>query len=485
MSLPTTPPPQTLPNAKRGPSKLWLLVIAEGLAALIGFVVLMAWARRLSPTSLSSFELAFAATSWLLVIVRGGFDEIALREAARRPDRLAFWTGQLLGIRLLLAGLASTIGLVFLPILPGPSRVPMTIALATLWLSALQVDLPFRVTGRFGVLASAVLLRTVAWLILGLGLIVEGAAPWRCSLVWAIVESLAPAMLWAWAWRSGWRWRVPIVPRLIVVLGRRALAVGLIRFLRVGGWTIDVLTLGMLGAGGWAGYALARRLTLAWVGLGCLVPSARSPMLARALRDRSAGARSALGRSWSELLGFALPIAIGVAWLADDVMAWAFALDDSRFTSTLRMFAAQGPLILAVVLIQTTWIAARRESEALKLGAIGLGLRAIAVVVAGSGNPTDLLGPLLLVAEAANLAWGLRRLQSEGLLAWDRESTTALLVGSAVLVALLVCTEPMPMHVLVRSALAGSGYLGALALIHPRGLRLGTRLRRTSTRGVA
>ena len=91
-----------------GFSRLSLVIAAEAIAAVLGFFALIHQARSLGPAAFATVEYAAAVVAWLLVLVRGGFDVIVYREAARRPVLIRPLTDLLLGLRLLsaLAGYA-------------------------------------------------------------------------------------------------------------------------------------------------------------------------------------------------------------------------------------------------------------------------------------------------------------------------------------------------------------------------------------------
>src|SRR6476469_5331815 len=87
------------------PKGLAYLFAAEIAGGALGFAVMLHLARRLGPAGFASLEFALAVAAWLLVLVRGGIEQIVWREAARRPALIRPLTDQLLGMKCALAGL--------------------------------------------------------------------------------------------------------------------------------------------------------------------------------------------------------------------------------------------------------------------------------------------------------------------------------------------------------------------------------------------
>ena len=146
----TAAAPTRLP---RWMGSLAVLVAAELFASAVGFGVMLVLARRLGPLGFADYEYAAAVAGWWLVVVRGGFDTIVYREAARRPRLVRPLTDLLIGMRLASAAVALTavLGLAWAS---GSQRGPV-VAMAGLVLipSALAADVGLRASGRFGGLA--------------------------------------------------------------------------------------------------------------------------------------------------------------------------------------------------------------------------------------------------------------------------------------------------------------------------------------------
>ncbi|HEV3121266.1 MAG TPA: oligosaccharide flippase family protein, partial [Isosphaeraceae bacterium] len=132
----------------------WLLA-SELLASVLGFAVIVRWARVLGPAGFSHVEYASAVAAWLLVLVRGGIEVIVYREAARRPRLIHRLTELLLGLRVACAVAGYFIALV-VALLVSPERGAVVLLGALVLVpSALVTDVLPRATGKLRWLAFA------------------------------------------------------------------------------------------------------------------------------------------------------------------------------------------------------------------------------------------------------------------------------------------------------------------------------------------
>ena len=172
------------------------LFASELVASVVGFGVTVRLARRLGPSGFADFEYAAAVAAWWLVVVRGGFDAIVAREAARRPRLVGPLTDVLLGLRLGAAAVAMAAVRRDRLASGGPrGRVVVTFGLMLIP-SALAADVGMRASGRFVGLAIAQVARALG-LLVGVAMLVSGRAirpsrrrawssrrsarPWSCS----------------------------------------------------------------------------------------------------------------------------------------------------------------------------------------------------------------------------------------------------------------------------------------------------------------
>ncbi len=151
------------------------LFASELFASAVGFGVMVTMARRLGRSGFADYEYASAVAAWWLVVVRGGFDSIVYREAARRPKLVRPLASLLIGLRLASALVALVAVLGFAWASGGDRGRVVMVAGLVLIPSALASDVGLRASGRFGALAIAQAVRAVGlavgvlWLVTGPG----------------------------------------------------------------------------------------------------------------------------------------------------------------------------------------------------------------------------------------------------------------------------------------------------------------------------
>ena len=244
------------------------------------------------------------------MLVRGGLDQVVVREASRRPRLIGRLTGLLLGLRLAWAAIGlGLLGLIAANGGGGP-RVVMASGLVLLT-SAMVADVGPRARNELAMLAGLQVVRAVGMvgfvvaMVAGPGdLAVAAIAPGVAEGLVALVCAVRAIRADGWP-RPRWRGRAARV-----ISGRAAIA-GLTRFGRVGLYAVDAMALGLaIGAGGDRGaYAAGRRLVFAMVAVGMVVPTLLAPAVARARLRGTADASIEIERGVSLLLGLFVPAA--------------------------------------------------------------------------------------------------------------------------------------------------------------------------------
>jgi O-antigen/teichoic acid export membrane protein len=358
---------------------LALLIGSELFASVIGFGVMVALARRLGPSGFADFEYGSAVAAWWLVLVRGGFDSIVYREAARRPTLIRPLTETLIGLRAAsaLVGLAMVLGLA---LVSGSVR-GWVVAMAGLVLipSAMATDVGLRASGRFGWLAVAQMVRAIG-LAVGVALIIanSGHAVVAAACVVA-AEVASTSVLLAIHWHEhGWI-RPRFRRRAWASLAVRGAVAGATRFARVSLYAADILILGVLASASLGPYAAARRLAFALLALGLVVPSAVGPSIARAWVLGAVETRSMIVRTFEGLSTIVLPATVGLMATADRWMPRLFGDDFREGGPWLVLIAARLPFVLASNVQQAALIACRREVWALRMMVAMVGLGAVAL----------------------------------------------------------------------------------------------------------
>jgi O-antigen/teichoic acid export membrane protein len=360
-------------------NSLALLFASELFASVVGFGVMVILARRLGPSGFADYEYASAVAAWWLVVVRGGFDSIVYREAARRPRLVRPLTDLLIGLRLAstFIGLVAVLGFAWSS---GGDR-GWVVAMAGLVLvpSALACDVGPRASGRFGGLALAQAIRAVglasgvAWLVTGSG----DASMAAASVVAAEVGS-SSVLLLLYRPEHGWI-RPRFRPRAWSALAGRGAVAGASRFARVGLYAADLLILGTLASTTLGPYAAARRVAFALLALGLVLPSAVAPRIARAWASGVSEARSVITRTLAGMMLIVLPATVGLMATADRWMPRLFGEGFREGGPWLALIAARLPFVLASNVQQAALIACRREGLAMRLmlGMVALGVVAL------------------------------------------------------------------------------------------------------------
>ncbi len=402
-------------SVSRRPRGLRWVLVAELVANLLGFAVMVHLARRLGPASFARLEYAAAVAAWLLVLVRGGVDVIVYREAARRPSLIRPLTDVLIGLRGLaaLTGYALILGLA---VLAGPERGPV-VAIAGLILipSALVTDVGLRASGRFGWIALAQGVRSLAYVGLAVSLVRNPGDLLRAA--WSVVFAEVAGTIVPLAWhlgQLGWP-RVRFRKRAWIVVARRGAIAGVTRFGRVSLYGADLLVLGWWASAELGSYAAARRIVFGFVALGLVLPASLAPAIARQWACGANLARGLIEDSLVRIWGLSLPAVLVLMVMAGRWMPLLFGEHYREGGPWLVLIAARLPWLLTASFIQAALTACRRESWVFDQ-TVGLVLLALVLVPAAAAwaGPWG-VGWALLAIEIVAAVGGLRMLAKLGL----------------------------------------------------------------------
>ena len=368
-------------------SAMGLVLVSEAVAALLGFGVLVAQARRLGPIGYGNVEYAAAVVAWLLVLVRGGFDVIVYREAARRPRLIGPMTDLLLGLRSLTAAVAYGLILILAAIAGGERGGMLAVAGLGLFGAAFVTDVGLRATCRLHDLALAQGVRAGGFALAVLTLVHGPGDGLRAAGCLALGELFGAAVPLQRHLRAFGRPRPRLQRRATLVLAKRGLVAGLTRFARVSLYALDVLVLGSLAVAEFGPYAAARRLVFGLVALGLVVPSVLAPAIARSWRDGTTGTRAKIGEYLGWIWSASLPAAVGLGLTANRWMPMLFGDAYSEGGPWLALVAARLPWLLTASFAQAALVACRREDWAcrLALGQLAIGLVLVPVALVRSG----------------------------------------------------------------------------------------------------
>ncbi|SIO15192.1 Membrane protein involved in the export of O-antigen and teichoic acid [Singulisphaera sp. GP187] len=401
--------------ASRRPKGLRWVLVAELLANFLGFAVMVHLARRLGPASFARLEYAAAVAAWLLVVVRGGVDVIVYREAARRPSLIRPLTDVLIGLRGLaaLTGYALVLGLA---LLAGPERGPVVaIAGLILFPSAWVTDVGLRVSGRFGWIALAQGVRSLAYVGLAVSLVRNPGDLPRAA--WCLVFAEVAGTIVPLAWHScqlGWP-RIRFRKKAWIVVAHRGAIAGVTRFGRVSLYGADLLVLGWWASAELGSYAAARRIVFGFVALGLVLPASLAPAIARQWAGGANLARGLIEDSLVRIWVLSLPAVLVLMVMAGRWMPLLFGERYRGGGPWLVLIAARLPWLLTASFIQASLTACRRESwvfdQTVGLVLLALVLVPAAAVLAGPWG----VGWALLAIEIIAAVGGLRMLAKLGL----------------------------------------------------------------------
>jgi O-antigen/teichoic acid export membrane protein len=436
------------------PSGLAWMLASELIAGALGFVVIVHLARRLGPPAFARVEYAAAVAGWLLVVVRGGVDVIVIREAARRPRLVRPLTEILIGLRCVAA--VAGYGLVLLmAALVGPVRGPV-VALTGLMLvpSALVTDVGLRASGRLRWLAVSQTVRAVGYAGVVLGLVHGPDDTFRAAACLVAAEVLGTIVPLAVHIREHGLPRPRLRRPIALVLARRGLIAGLIRFGRVSLYGADLLALGWWVGPELGSYAAARRLVFGLVALGLVVPASVAPLIARGWAEGTHSARGLITEALLRLWAFSLPIAVGAGLTADRWMPLLFGASYRQGGPWLALVAARLPWLLTASFNQAALVSCRREAWVLDqmIGLVALALLIVPLAVLCWG-PWGVGWAALLIEIIAALG-GWRRLARLGVApSWNQTAGSAV-AGSLALGLTCLAGRDWPLWAVTLAAAA-------------------------------
>lgn len=332
----------------------WLSV-GEFLSRLIAFIVAINLARQLGAENYGALGVALALVSYLVVVVDGGLEPVAVREIARNPAGLPALLKRIIGQRLLAASLMYVLLLALVFLLPDRALGGRVLALifgGRLFAYALKTDWALRGREQMRGVALGLLAQHVVY---GLGIIAvlrSSAIPLFFVPVVHVGAELVLALFYA-LWLRALPRAAPVVPPPDPpnVL-RESLPIGLAKVLRVAYYEGDLLLLGWLAAAPQAGYFLAsQRIVLSLVALVVLYQQSAFPTLSRLAQVNLAESRSFQNDVSRYALLWSVPIAAGGIYLSLPVMVLLFGPEYRDSAPILAILL----LSLPVVLLQMGW----------------------------------------------------------------------------------------------------------------------------------
>ena len=123
------------------------LLAGEGVARIIGFLVVLLLARRLGPDGFGVLVLGLTLVAWFTFVVDSGTELMNVRDIARRPDQFRQIAEQVLGLRLALSVLAVAVFVAGVELFARSDFTRDTVVLFALLLPAIALNLRWMVLG--------------------------------------------------------------------------------------------------------------------------------------------------------------------------------------------------------------------------------------------------------------------------------------------------------------------------------------------------
>lgn len=328
----------------------WLSA-GEFLSRLIAFGVGIILARELGAGRYGALGIALALVNYLVVLVDGGLDPVAVREVARKPHELPRLVRRIVGQRLLVAGVtyAVLIPLVFL--LPDRlvgARVLALIFGGRLFTYALKCDWALRGREDMKAVALGLIVQHVLYGLGILALVRYSDIPLLLVPIIHVAAEVVLALFYAFRLRASSRplWGSGTQGRRDGIL-RESMPVGLGKVFRLAYYEGDLLLLGWLAAPEQAGYFLAsQKIVLSLAALVVLYQQTAFPALSRfMLVDVPGGVRfqetvSRYALFWS------VPVAAGGVYLSGPVMELLFGPEYRASVPVLAIMLFSLPIVL-------------------------------------------------------------------------------------------------------------------------------------------
>jgi PST family polysaccharide transporter len=401
--------PDRFPDTRRILRNTTVLTVAQALAQLANFILIVGFARTYGATALGHYSVAMAVAAVAGLFVNGGTNGLALREISRDPRVGREWVGVLLPIELCLAvgaWLVAAVASLFLIEDTGATAIVLTVCGYQVLLrptSLLQTQL--QAGERMSASASADLVHRAVSLTAGLTAMALRAPPAAVGL--ALVAGAASSLVVAWVAVGHYlgRPRLRFAPGAAWALFRRSSPFFGFAAMAVIHARAATLLVGLLTTTrSVAAYATADRLMVAtWIGPN-MFNAALQPVVTRIAGSCWSDAEGLAARGARLLSLCTIPLAALVMIFASDVVFLVFGRGYEEAVPVLRVLAWTLPLGSLRTLLAAEIVALDRQGTLARARALELVtfLLACALLILGFG-PFGAAWAVLL-GEALHLA---------------------------------------------------------------------------------
>ncbi|MEO6527274.1 MAG: flippase [Gemmatimonadaceae bacterium] len=382
-SIRPSPPILDLPagrkkGARRVARNFGLLLSAEVLAQLLGFVLLAYLARVLGADGFGLLTYATAVTTGVVSLQEAGTDSWGIREVSRDPGRLRIVLGAVLGARLSMAAVAGSALAVYAvhgviaaraADAPHPMRAwALLFGCVSVAAGALQTSWAYRAMERVIPVAAANVIQRALAVGLVLGFVHSSTNAPRAVLLQGASELVVAVVL-----LLGLRHLVVGVgvrPAWDGALARRAVKeawpMGASRMTRAGVVALTVGILAHTSTNATVGhYGAANRLVMALLTVSAVFSMAVMPSIVRACA-RGIGATQTVSAAQRLLIALYLPVVVGGVLLARPIMTWLFGVEFTSSALPLRLLILSLPFSALSDPLRSVLLALHRQADILR-----------------------------------------------------------------------------------------------------------------------
>ena len=381
------------------------LTVAEAVRVGVAAVLAIYLARRMGAAAFGEWTFALAVVGYPLALVEAGLTWIGTRDVAAHPASARALIARIVPLRLTLAlaGAAVVIGCAFILTGPGPGRLVVVFASASLLTMALTIDWVFYGLERRSIVAAVNVIRVLVFAGAALAIVHDAARVWAVPLTQAAGESVAAALLWI-------RFR-GVVPRRddapVVPMGelvRQAAPLTASQFMRALTIWSAVTLLGIRTTAAAVGqFGAAQRLTLLAGGFSTLYFYGYVPLAARAARQGGRAITHLVRHSVALTALATVPFALGATIFAAPVVRLVFGPAYAGAAPVLRIIAWTIPISVFAGHFRHTLISLRETRVDAVAVAVGAATT-VALNVALTGRFGLAGGAIAMVAGEAALA---------------------------------------------------------------------------------
>lgn len=452
---------------------IFWLTTGEVLSRLVAFVVAISVARTIGADAYGTLGIALALVGYLVVVVDGGLEPAAVREAARDHSAVPALFRLLAARRLALAGAMALLLLLLVAVLPDRmvgSKVLAIVFGGRLLTYALKVDWALRARDEMRTVATGLILQHAVY---AAGVFLLLSQPRFPLILLAVVYVTAEcALLTFYVYRLRRAYPALFTPAVRWSGGdllRESMPVGVGKLLRIAYYEGDLISIGFLSTAEQAGYFFAaQRVSLSVAALILLHQQSAFPALSRLMQlDVVEGARFQQRVSGYALL-WTVPAAAGAVMLSAPFMAALFGEEYRTSGPTLALLLLTIPVMLVQIGLHNQMLATGRTRAYLWTVAAGTAAHVLFGVLwtrtwgAAGAAAASLIGELIICLSAA---WYVAMIHRTAPL--ERRSCYVLAAGAAMTGVMLVASPGGPILAAAAGLVVYAGFVLAAGAFTP------------------